>query len=282
MTTLGPDLQTTLEHDGLAFHLEHYRPAATGRLSLVMAHGFSAYCGLYRHVGRALAARGIAVTQFDGRGHGRSEGRRGHVDDFDDYVGDLAAVVNWAREQTPGLPWALMGHSLGGAIAAALALDERRSDRPARLVMAAPWLKLKMKVAPPKRMAANVVARILPTFSMPNGIRGENISRNPAVVEGFDHDPLVHHTASAGWFMTTLRAQARLRTHAQALKVPTLMLLAGQDRIVANEANLAFAQAAGATVTVRSYPELFHEVFLEPEAATVIDDVAAWLGSTSP
>jgi alpha-beta hydrolase superfamily lysophospholipase len=279
---LGPDLETTLKRDGLDFHVEHYRAKGPARLSLVMVHGFSAHCGLYRHVGAALAATDVAVTQFDGRGHGKSGGRRGHVQDFAEYLDDLAMMAEWARAQNPGLPWALMGHSLGGAIVASFVLDEKRAEKPNRLVLVAPWLKLKMKVSAPKRMAANVMAKIAPTFSTWNGLRAENVSRNPAVLDGFKNDPLIFHHATAGGFMATLRAQAHVRACAQKLKVPTLMLIAGDDRIVANDANHAFARAAGDIVTLKTYDGLFHELFLEPEAAIVLDDVGTWLTAGPP
>jgi lysophospholipase len=275
-----PDLESTLARPDLALHLEYYRPGGQPRLALVMVHGFSAHCGLYRHVGAALAAHGIAVTQFDCRGHGRSQGRRGHVDDFGQYLDDLAAVVSWARQQAPALPWALLGHSLGGAIALAYALDQGHNDKPGRLVLLAPWLKLRMRLPAAKRLAAPVAARLVPTLTMPNGLRAEDVSRNPLVLANFDKDPLVHHVASAGWFLTTLRAQAHVRTQAQHLKVPTLMMLAGDDRIVANETNLAFAQAAGDIVVVKTYDGLFHEMFLEPESAIVIQDVRDWLAAS--
>jgi alpha-beta hydrolase superfamily lysophospholipase len=278
----GPDLETTLRRGGLDVHVEHYQPSADARLSLVMVHGFSAHCGLYPHVGRALAGNGIAVTQFDGRGHGKSGGRRGHVDDFADYLDDLAMIIAWARERNPDLPWAIMGHSFGGAVVLAFTLDEKRIDKPSRLVAVAPYLKLKMNVSAPKRMATTVAARVLPTFSASNGLRGEEISRNPKVVDGFWKDPLIFHQATAGWFMATLRAQAHLRTHAERLKVPTLMLLAGEDRIVANEANLAFARSAGEAVAVKTYDGLFHELLLEPEAPVVIQDIGHWLVSPLP
>jgi alpha-beta hydrolase superfamily lysophospholipase len=242
-----------------------------------MVHGYSAHCGLYRHVGHGIASAGIAVTQFDCRGHGRSSGRRGHVEDFGDYVEDLAMVIDWARQQDAGRPWALLGQSLGGAIALAFVLNQTRAEMPNQLVLAAPWLKLKMKVSAPKLAAANLAARVLPTFTMPNGLTAENVSRNPLVLAGFDKDPLVHHVATAGWFMATLRAQARIRLQAKALDIPTLLLIAGGDHIVANETNLAFAREAGPIVEVRAYPELFHEMFLEPEAESVLVDISAWL-----
>ena len=277
-----PDLETSLQSAGCALHVEHYRAQGDARLTLVMVHGYSAHCGLYRHVGAAFASAGIAVTQFDGRGHGRSEGRRGHVIDFAQYVDDLAVVVDWARQQDLGRPWALVGHSMGGAIALTFVLDKTRTDKPSRLVVAAPWLKLKMKVSAPKRAAANVAARVLPTLTMPNGLAAENLSRNPLVLAGFEKDPLVHHVATAGWFMATLRAQARIRRQAKELHVPTLMLLAGGDRIVANETTRAFAREAGSIVELRDYPELFHELFLEPEADLVLADISKWLLMTCP
>jgi alpha-beta hydrolase superfamily lysophospholipase len=282
-TGARPDLEDTIERDGTALHLEHYVARTPERLALVMVHGFSAHAGLYRHVGAAFASQGIAVTQFDCRGHGRSQGRRGHVDDFADYVGDLGAVVAWARARTPSLPWALAGHSLGGAIVLASLLEDRPRLSPRAVVLVAPWLRLRMKVPKPKLLAANVAARVLPLLTMGHGLRAENVSRNPLVLANFDKDPLVHHVATAGWFMSTLRAQARIRARASDLRAPTLLLLAGEDRIVDNEASQAFAQAAGAIVEVRDYPSLFHEVFLEPEAGPVLSDIATWLlGRANP
>jgi alpha-beta hydrolase superfamily lysophospholipase len=278
-----PDLETSLPRGQVALHVEHFRPRGRQQLAVVMVHGFSAHCGLYRHVAARLAVQGIAVTGFDCRGHGRSGGRRGHVGDFADYLDDLAAVAAWTRARAPALPWALLGHSLGGTIALAYTLDDRRAEKPCALVLAAPWLKLRMPVSAPKRVAAKVTARVLPTLSMPNGLRAEEISRNPEVHVGFYQDPLIHHTASAGWFMATLRAQAHLRTHPEKLRVPCLMLLAGDDRIVANEASLAFARSACSTIIdVRSYEHLYHELLLEPEAESVIADIAAWLAQLSP
>ena len=277
-----PDLETSLQRAGHEFHVEHYRARGETRLTLVMVHGYSAHCGLYRHAAAAFASAGMAVTQFDCRGHGRSSGRRGHIVDFDEYVDDLAMVVDWARQQNAGKPWVLLGHSMGGAISLAFVLDKARTEKPSRLALAAPWLKLKMKVSTPKRAAANVAARVLPTLTMPNGLTAENVSRNPLVLAGFDKDPLVHHVATAGWFMAALRAQARIRQQAKALRVPTLLLLAGGDRIVANEATLAFAREAGPIVEVREYPELFHELFLEPEADVVLTDISKWLVAGSP
>ena len=261
----------------VVLHVEHFRPSKPARLVLVAVHGFGAYCGLYRHVAGALLARGIAVTQFDCRGHGRSQGRRGHVDHFDDYHADLSLVVRRARELVPGVPWALMGHSLGGLIALHHVLRRQSQPQADQLVVVAPWLELKMKVSMPKRAAAEVFARLKPTLTMSNGIKAEDVSRSPEVVANFFRDPLVHHVATAGWLASVLQTQAAVRAMGTQLQVPTLLLVAGQDRIVSSEATLAFAQKAGSLTEVRRYPALYHELFLEPEREQVVSDIADWL-----
>ena len=272
-----PTHEESLSAGGVALHVEHFCPAVPARLVLVTVHGFGAHCGIYRHVAGALVARGIAVTQFDCRGHGRSQGRRGHVDRFDDYHDDLCLVVRRARERTPGVPWALMGHSLGGAIVLDHVLRQQSQPQADRLVAVAPWLELKMKVSVPKRAAADFFSRLKPTLTTGNGIKAEDVSRSHEVVANFFRDPLVHHVATAGWFASVLRTQAALRTMAGQLAVPTLLLVAGRDRIVSTEAALAFAQAAGSAVEVRRYQDLYHEIFLEPERERVLSDVANWL-----
>jgi alpha-beta hydrolase superfamily lysophospholipase len=276
---LSPTQQETLDSNGLALHVEHFHPSGPPRQLVVMVHGFGAHCGLYPHVIGAMLARGMAVTQFDCRGNGRSEGIRGHVERFDDYHADLSLVVRRARELSPGVPWALLAHSLGGAIALDHVLRGLSLPQPDRVVVAAPWLELKMKVSSPKRAAAHVFARLKPTLSIGNGLKAEDLSRNPAVVTSFFKDPLIHHEATARWFSGVLGAQASVRAAAAQLQVPTLMLLAGQDRIVSNEVAMTFARTAGSAMQVRTYPDLFHELYLEPERDQVIGDIASWLST---
>lgn len=274
----APDLEEVLTTNGAKLHVEHFRPQGPPGGALVSVHGFAAHCGLYRHVGAALAAHGIAVTQFDCRGHGRSDGRRGYVRRFDDYLSDLEVVMARART-VAGLsaqqPLALMGHSHGATVALDYVLSGR--GKPDRLVLATPYLALKMRVPGYKRLLARLVGQVWPTLTMGNEIRPQDVSRNPAVIENFDKDPLVHRVATPRWYLEVLAAQARIIAAADRLHVPTLLLVVGQDRIVSTETALTFARAAGPRVTVRQYDTLFHELFLEPEREQVVTDIAAWL-----
>jgi alpha-beta hydrolase superfamily lysophospholipase len=270
-----PDREETLAIEDGALHLEHYSPRGPAAGLLVAVHGFDAHCARYRHVGAAFAAQGYATTLFDCRGHGRSTGRRGHVTSFDHYGADLAAVVTAARSAHPEGPLVVMGHSQGGTVALDAVL--REVIKPDRLVLAAPWLGLAMAVPWWKRLPAPLLSRLWPTLTMGNGLRASDVSRNPAAVESRDADPLIHHVASARWFQEVQACQARIRNHVGPLLMPTLVLVAGQDKIVSTEATLTFAAGAGPAVAVRRYPDLYHELFLEPEQDQVLADIIGWL-----
>src|SRR4029450_5239618 len=113
----SPDAEETLTtFDGLKLHVETFDATPPTRAAVPMVHRFSPPCGLFRHVAAALAGAGFAVTAFDCRGHGRSEGRHGYVRRFSDYADDLGRVIAPARDRWPGLPLAVAAHSQGVAV----------------------------------------------------------------------------------------------------------------------------------------------------------------------
>jgi alpha-beta hydrolase superfamily lysophospholipase len=226
-------------------------------------------------VAGALAEAGFAVTAFDCRGHGRSEGRHGYVRRFSDYGGDLDLVLQHARQASPGLPVAVAAHSHGVTVTLDYLL--RGVGTFDALVAATPYLALKMPVPLWKRMISPIVGALWPTLAMSNQIQPEIVARSPEVCEDIRKDPQVRHVATPRWFNEVRATQARLRASANLLKVPTFMLLAGSDRLVDSAASIEFARAAGPIVELRVYDELFHEVYLEPERALVIGDVVRWL-----
>ena len=157
----SPDTEETLTaFDGLKLHVETFNAVPPARAAVVMIHGFSAHCGLFRHVPAALAAAGFAVTAFDCRGHGRSEGRHGYVRRFSDYADDLGRVIARARDLSPGLPLAVAAHSHG--VAVTLDYLFRGVGTFDALVAAAPYLDLKMKVPLYKRMISPVMGALWP------------------------------------------------------------------------------------------------------------------------
>jgi alpha-beta hydrolase superfamily lysophospholipase len=272
----SPDADETLTaFDGLKLHVEMSDATPPMRAVVVMVHGFSAHCGLFRHVPAALARAGFAVTAFDCRGHGRSEGRHGYVKRFADYAADLGRVIARARDRWPGLPLAVAAHSQG--VAVALDYLFRGVGTVDALVAAAPYLDLKMKVPLYKRMISPVMGVLWPTLTLSNDIALDLTCSNPEACAAMAVDPLIRHVATPRWFNEVRATQARLRASATLLKVPTFMPVAGDDRLVDSAAAIAFAKAAGPIVDLKVYEKLFHELYLEADRDVVIADVVDWL-----
>jgi alpha-beta hydrolase superfamily lysophospholipase len=274
----APDFEDSVTTaDGLSLHCEHFAPPAGSptRAAVVMIHGFSAHCGAFRHVAGDLAGAGFAVTAFDCRGHGRSQGRHGYVRRFGDYAADLHRVLEHARQRSPGAPVVVAAHSQGVTVALDYLLSGVGTFD--ALVAAAPYLDLKMPVPLYKRMISPLLGVLLPTLTMHNQISPGLVTRNPDVWDDIRNNPLVHHVATPRWFNEVRAVQARLRKSAASLKVPTFMLVAGDDQLVDAGASVAFAKAAGPIVELQVYDALFHELYLEPERDRVIADVVGWL-----
>jgi alpha-beta hydrolase superfamily lysophospholipase len=195
---------------------------------------------------------------------------------FSDYSDDLGLVLAAARSPAPGAPVAVIGHSQGGTVALDYLTSGGR-EPVSCLVLATPWLALKIRVPAVKLVLSRVMGNVWPTLTMGNEIRPEQVSRNPEVIAGWQTDTLIHHVATPRWFNEVRAAQARIIAGPEKLTVPTLLLAAGDDRLVSTDASLAFAQAVGPTVEVRTYPGLYHEIFLEPERHQVVTDIASWL-----
>lgn len=261
--------------DGIVLHLERHQPEDTCRGVLIMLHGFAVHSGPYRPVAATFARAGLDVTAFDCRGHGRSTGRRGYVRRFKDFQNDLHLVIEAARGAARGLPVALLGHSHGATIALDYVLANRSPI--AALLLATPWLDLKLKVPAWKTTLAGVMTHLWPTLALGNELRAEDTTRDPLVRARLADDPLAHHVATPRWFKEARAAQAHILGRASTLRVPTFMAVAGDDRIALNDAALTFARDAGPIVEVKMYEQAFHELFLEPDWARIVKDCVSWL-----
>jgi len=270
--------------DGLRLHLQRWpaRGAAHGTVQIV--HGLGEHIGRYEALAAALNAAGWHVAGHDHRGHGRSEGARGTVAGAASLLTDLAAVSDHLRD---GGPLVLLGHSLGGLIAARF-VAEGLGGPGARWVRDVDGLVLSSPALDPGLGAAQklllaVAGRMAPDLRLSNGLKPAWISRDPEVVRRYEQDPLVHDRVTARLVRFIVDAGALVRRRAPRWRVPTLLLWAGADRCVAPAGSAAFAAAAPAgVVTAQEFPGLYHEIFNEPEREQVLSHLLRWLARLEP
>lgn len=270
----------TTTDDGLKLHTRHWPATVPARGQLLIVHGLGEHIDRYAHVAAALNTAGWDVHGWDHRGHGRSEGRKGDIPDHDALLRDTARVIDAVCR--PGTPFVLLGHSLGGLIAARFA-DEALSAQPAAwsrpldgLVLSSPALDPGLSGG--QKLALALAENLTPGLAVGNGLKPDWISRDPAVVAAYASDPLVHDRITARLTRFIVDAGERVIADAPRWRLRTLLMWAGADRCVAPRGSEAFAAAAPANVVAtRPWPGLFHEIFNEPEKEDVLRVLTDWL-----
>ncbi|HXY70692.1 MAG TPA: alpha/beta hydrolase [Gemmatimonadales bacterium] len=252
------------------------RAPAAGRArgTLVLLHGFGDHSGRYAEPAAWFAERGLAVYALDQRGHGRSPGKRGHVSRFAQFLSDVAALRKLAAQEQAG-PQLLLGHSFGGAVA--LRYLETEPEGLAGAIVSSPFLDVAMPVPAWKRLVASALVEVLPSLPVATGLDLAHLSTDPAVGQAAKSDPLYHRVMTPRAWREIRAAQAAVRAEGRHIRVPLLLLLAGDDRLVSRPASEAFARSLAGDVTVKTYEGFYHEIFNEPHRARVFRDVEPWL-----
>lgn len=243
--------------------------------SLVLLHGSMVHSEYYLPMALALAEAGVATFLPDLRGHGRSDGLRAHVAEFRHHVDDAMSVLAHVR-QALDVPVHLGGESYGGLIAFLAAADAPRDEAPASLVLAAPAFALRAQVPARLRTGLRLVGQAVPALRLPVYMHLTGVSRRPDLDRLAARDPLLNRQYTIGFFCELLRAQEVARLAAPQMRVPSLALLGGDDRITDNEASRAVMAAAPRGRT-RLYPEFMHAILAE-DIPAVSRDIVAFLG----
>jgi alpha-beta hydrolase superfamily lysophospholipase len=263
-------------NDGLSLFGRVWLPGDAPIASLALVHGLGEHSGRYDHVANFFRQRNYAVFAVDLRGHGRSAGPRGHIEQFQDYLDDVKTLVTYIQDQSADVPLFLLGHSMGGLIALAYALTY--PDDITTVIVSSPALRSRVEVPPWKAALAAVMSTLSPTIAMANGLDPFTLSQDETVVKAYQADPLVHDRVTARWFSEFTKAGEWAMAEANRLAVPTLILQGGADQIVDPAGSREFFDRIGLEDKYYiEYEPLYHEIFNEPEHLSVLGDVEAWL-----
>ena len=195
----------------------------------------------------------------------------------DDLLADLASVY---ADYAAGLaqPPLLLGHSMGGLVAARCVLDGR--IRPPAMVLSSPALR--SWESPAMVRLARVLARVLPNLPLRSGLKAEKLSHDAQVGIDYRNDPLCSNRVTPRLADFIFSAGAACIEDAPALSMPTLLLVADSDELVDPAGSRAFARRAASSgqLTTRFFATLYHELFneAEPGRTQVLLQLGDWLG----
>ncbi|WP_225728716.1 MULTISPECIES: alpha/beta hydrolase [unclassified Nocardia] len=277
MTTEPRASERTGDFDGKGSRVawRAWLPDTEVTAAIVLVHGVAEHSGRYAHVGKRFADAGFATYALDHIGHGKSAGGKANIGSMDGAADNVAAMLDIARREHPGVPRFLVGHSMGSLVI--LYLATRAPIDVAGIVLSAPPLDIPVG-NPVQRLFAPVLSRLTPNLGVLT-LDSSMISRDPAVVRAYDSDPLVYRGPLPARTATEiLNATATVKQRLNRLTVPLLVLHGTADALAApSSTDMIERGAAAKDLTVIRYEGLYHEVFNEPEQDKVLGDVVAWL-----
>ena len=265
--------------EGAAGTRLHYRawPAEAPRAVLLVLHGLFEHSRRYEELGETMAAAGIATYALDHRGHGASEGRRGHVKRFRRFIEDTDRFVEHVSHRAPdGVPRFLLAHSMGGLIG--LRYLEDRQPALGGAIFTSPWLATAAHVPAWQVALAKVLDRALPVLPFPAGIDADELSHDPERVADYREDPAIFSTLTPRLWEEAARASDEVFRQKDRLQGPLLFLLAGDDRIADTDRALELARSLpGESTTVRVLDGRYHEVLQETDRTAVMAEIREWI-----
>lgn len=278
-TSAAPIMSTldSVDQDKLAVYDWPLTEAKPSRGTALLVHGLGEHMGRYAHVAKHLNDWGFDVRGYDHFGHGLSTGVRGGLPSDDRMLNDLAKVVADTRKKmVADEPLVLIGHSMGGGIVGRfVSLNLAPVDA---LVMSSPALDPGLNVIQKGLLA--ILPKIAPNLRIGNGLNTNYICRDAAVVATYLADPLVHDRISARLASVIAVSGAATIQVAPHWTTPTLLMFAGEDKLVNPAGSRAFAGAAPNCVRTQAFEHMFHEIFNAPDQAQVFNVLKNWLDQT--
>jgi alpha-beta hydrolase superfamily lysophospholipase len=261
---------------GLSLYWQAWLPRGEPRGVVALAHGGLEHGGRYAHVAARFADVGLATYAIDFRGHGRSAGRRGQIGRMSLLVDDLGRSLSLCGQQHPNTPIFVVAHSLGAMVALDYVTSHDSCDL-AGLVVSGTGIDVS---AIPKSQAiiAKALSAVAPNLGLVRLDSGL-VSRDPAVAQGYDRDPLVFHgRAPVRTAAELVASAARVTLRLESVRLPLLVLHGEADAVASPDgARMVCERARSADKTLTIYPGLYHEIFNEPEKDVVLSDVVTWL-----
>jgi alpha-beta hydrolase superfamily lysophospholipase len=255
-----------------SIYFQSWSPDGNPKAQLLLVHGAGEHSGRYQSFAQFFTERGYAVTALDHQGHGKSEGRPGYVNAFEDYLHDLALLH---QQLEPRLPIFLVGHSMGGLIAANYLAQQKRDFIGA--ILSGPAIMTDLTPGKIQMLFLRLLAVLAPKLGMTK-LDAAGVSRDPEVVRQYVEDPLVFHgKMSARMVRELFNGMEQIQQGASRIALPLLILHGGADVLTSPQGSRFLHQhVSSADKTLTVYPGLYHEIFNEPERAEVLLDVLNW------
>ena len=242
---------------------------------IIITHGMGEHSMRYTEMSDFYTNEGYTVISFDIRGHGLSEGKRGHTPGFEFLMDDIERVYTQVKKDYPSLPIFLFGHSMGGNLVLNFLL--RKPNSICGAIVTGAYLKLGFDPPKWKIILAKLSSSIWPTLSQPTELELDALSRNKEVIRKYENDELVHDRITSAFFINVHFAGQYVIDHANEIKTPLLVMHGMEDRLTSPKGSQEFASNAGENVHLKMWDGLYHELHNEPEKQEIFHYEMEWM-----
>ncbi|MBN2665531.1 MAG: lysophospholipase [Bacteroidales bacterium] len=249
-------------------------PAEKLRAMIILVHGVGEHIRRYEGWAGLFTEAMIGVAGVDLPGHGRSDGKRGHIRSYGITDDMIDILLRECRKTFPGIPLFLYGHSMGGGVVLAYLI--RKNPDVSGAIVTSPWLKLTFEPARMKVRLASIMKNIMPSFVQSSGLVVEHISRDAVVVEQYRKDPLVHGLISVALFHSAMSAASGTLKNASGLKKLLLLMHGTGDQICSHEGSREFAEKTP-LAELKLWEGAYHELHNESCRQEVFDTIRSWI-----
>lgn len=260
--------------DGLKLYIRDWSDTQAARAVVVLLHGVGEHCQRYDQVAQRFCERGFQMLGYDRRGHGRSDGKQGVIGSVDQLVADFSQVIALAKAENPGLPVFLYGHSLGALGVLYYALREKPAVK--GIIATSPPLD-SSTIPDQQKKLIRILEPILPHLAIPSKLDEKALSRDPAVIEAYRADTLVHDKVSVRLGAHFVNAPQYIFEHIAEWHLPLYLAHGTEDRICPIQGSDLFALKVPVPITYQRWDGLYHETHNEPEKEQVISAMLTWV-----
>ncbi len=279
------DAQAFLTEDGASLPLRQWLPTAQANAVIIALHGFNDYNHFFAAAGQYFSSQGIACFAYDQRGFGAAP-QRGLWADSKTYADDLQVFTQLIKQRYPGLPVYLLGESMGGAVVIT-AMSRQDMPKVDGIILSAPALWARSTMPWYQTSLLWTLAHSLPWLTLTGSGLHVQASDNIEMLRELGRDPLVIKATRVETMYGLSDLMDDAYNSAAALHGNILMLYGEKDQIIPKEPTSNFVQqllaSNTAEKTVAVYPNGYHLLLRDLQAATAWNDIVAWINTgTAP
>ncbi len=275
MSRVNATLQYFETSKGVRLYYQKWMPDQP-RGIIVFVHGMGDHVGRYNAFTSYFATHGYGICLFDMRGHGKSDGRRTHVNSFYDYLFDLSEFIRFIKKRSPKAPIFLVGHSFGGQVVLNFVVRYTKEIR--GVIALSPSIAISLDIPKWKVHLGKIGTKLFPIARLKHEINPELLSHDPKVIEDYISDSNVRHDITIRCGYEILKNTELVMALAGRIHLPVMLMHGGADRICDPEATKKFyMRVPVVNKELKIYPEMYHELLNETNRSDVFSDMASWI-----